>query len=339
LKAGLKEKTLQKRISLMVITALVVTGACAVLFTYSCGKGEDPAQAMLDAQKASTPAAKSSSTPAAAPAEKDKAAAPTPPATGEKPATSAGGPKAAGATTGEGPKTGDASTAKPDDTATKPDAEASADKKETGKDSASEDKPADAKAKGDKKKKGGGDISEDERIVNFQNLDPRDIIIQKYDNLAELHTEPWNAEKSEEDFIPETGRIDPLNPVDSAIPDELKPPRSGETDQNLIETYLVSMACTSAVDSIRQQVQVYNVLKIGAQKYVSIGIGGQRGSIEVGQSFGFMAGVVGNIAIMVTLTVSSATESEVVIDVTASGEGTATSVSKSQVFIPGGFKG
>lgn len=315
---------MRKRISLLVITLLVVTGAGAVCFTYGCSE-EDPAQAMLKTQGAPASSASSSAAPAAT-ADAGKGAATSP---AEKPAAapSAGDAKSGLAPAGAKPGTG-----------------ATADKAETGAEAAGKDKteakPGDKEAEpGDKKKDGAGELTEDERIVNFQNLDPRDIIIKKYDKMAELHTEPWNAEKNEEDFIPETGRIDPLNPVDSAIPDELKPPRSGETDQNLIETYLVSVACTAAVDSIRQMVQVYNVLKIGAQKYVSIGIGGQRGSIEVGQSFGFMAGSVGNIPIMVQLTIASATESEVVIDVTASGQGTATSVSKTQIFIPRGFSG
>lgn len=309
----MKEKTVRKRISLLVITLLVVTGACAVLFTYGCGGGEDPAQAMLKAQGVTTPDAKSASTPAA------PAAAPS---TGDAKGLAPVGAKP-GASKDEPAATAKPSTGAPEDKAA---AAKPGDKKDAAKPDA-------------KKKDGAGELSEDERIVNFQNLDPRDIIIKKYENLAELHTEPWNAEKSEEDFIPETGRIDPLNPVNSAIPDELKPPRTGATDESLIQTYLVSVACTAAVDSVRQMVQVYNVLKIGAQKYVSIGIGGQRGSIEVGQSFGFMAGSVGNIPIMVQLTIASATESEVVIDVTASGNGTATSVSKTQVFIPRGFSG
>lgn len=329
----MKEKTLRKRISLSVITLLVMTGICAVFFSYGCGE-EDPAQAMLKSQGAPASSAKSPAAPGAT-ADAGKGAAPSPAGKPEA-APASGDGKGGIAPAGGKAGTGGAAASTP------PTAGAPADKpgaKDEAKDKADAAKDDKAAKPGDKKKAGDGELSEDERIVNFQNLDPRDIIIKKYDSLAQLHTEPWNPEKNEDDFIPETGRIDPLNPVDSAIPDELKPPRSGETDQNLIETYLVSVACTAAVDSVRQMVQVYNVLKIGAQKYVSIGIGGQRGSIEVGQGFGFMAGSVGNIPILVNLTISSATESEVVIDVTASGAGTATSVSKSQVFIPRSFTG
>jgi hypothetical protein len=317
-RARAKEKEVGKRMSLWITAGLVAASLAAVVLAYGCTKPEDPAEAMLKAQGVSSaPAAKPAGS---APADAGKPAA-GPSAGGAAPAAPAGGKDAAkpGAATPATPGGKDAGTA--------PKAGGAA---EAGKE---------AKAEAGKKGAGEGELSEDERIINFQNLEPKDIILKKYEDMHQKLSEPWNPEKDEADFIPETGRIDPLNPVDSAIPDELKPPRSGETDENQIQTYLVAQACTEAVDAIRMAVQVRNVLKIGAETYVTIAIGDRRASLTVGQAFQEFVGTVGFIPIIVTVMISSASADEVVLDVSATGEGTATTVSKSQIYLPTTFTG
>jgi hypothetical protein len=324
--------------------------AAALLLTYGCQPSEDPAAALLKSQGTSIPAPATTDKPAAEAAASKPGAglAATGGAPGKAPAegaTTAGKAPAkdekpaedsakAGSGSSEKKPASEAPAAKPEAGAEKSKTEAGSEK--TAKDEA-KGKP---ETKGKDKGESESGIAGDERITNFANLDPRDIIVKKYDAMAAKHTRPWDPEKDAEDFIPETGRIDPLNPVNSAIPDELKPPRSGETDQNEIETYLIAAACTGAVDQIRSMVQVRNVLKIGAVKYVTIMLGpGQGGTVEVGQSFQFFAGVINFVPIQVTLSVDSASEDEVVITVTAAGQGTQTSVSKSTTFIPVRYSG
>jgi hypothetical protein len=338
-----------KRFSLWITAGITIAGLVVVILAYGCTPSEDPAEALLKAQGVSTsaPAAKpASSTPA------DTAKTTGAPAGGTS-AAPAGGAAAGKAAAPDGgtstSKPGAATPAAPGEKDTTSKEAGGAAQKPAEGAAASGGKDAEAEPKtgfvmGDKEaekagKKSEGDISEDERITNFQNLEPRDIILKKYDNMHQKLSEPWNAQKDKEDFIPETGRVDPLNPVDSAIPDEFKPPRSGETDANQIQTYLVAAACTQAVDAIRLTVQVRNVLKIGAETYVTISVGNRSQSLTVGNAFSGYAGSVGFIPIIFTVTVSSATASEVVLDVSAYGDGTSTSVSKSQIYLPTTFTG
>jgi hypothetical protein len=103
---------------------------------------------------------------------------------------------------------------------------------------------------------------------------PRDIIDAKYDDLNSKLTETWNEENVEQ-FIPQTGRIDPLTRVSSAVPDDLKPPRSGETDENQIQTYLVSSAASVAVELIARSLICHNVIQIGLVKVATFSPAGQ----------------------------------------------------------------
>lgn len=173
----------------------------------------------------------------------------------------------------------------------------------------------------------------DDPVENFKNLDPRDIIIMKYEDLESRKTEPWDEES--EDFIPNTGRSDPLTRVRSAVPDELKPPRAGETDMNEINTYLVAAQASMIVDAISSSLQCHNVIQIGLSKYANFSFSGsQPTALQEGQSFGFQADVVNGIPIIATVTVASISTSQVTMSITAAGQGTTTSVTKNKVFIP-----
>lgn len=170
-------------------------------------------------------------------------------------------------------------------------------------------------------------------IENFKELDPRDIILMKYEDLDERNTEPWDEES--EDYIPNTGRVDPLTRVRSSVPDDLKPPRAGETDQNEINTYLVAAVASQVVDGISSIMECHNVIQIGLERYATFTFGdGQQASLPEGANYSFLASYVNNIPIIGSISVTSISTSKVVVDISAAGQGTTTSVSKTKVFIP-----
>jgi len=248
------------------------------------------------------------------------AAGSAPPAAGTPPAT--GTPPETGATPPSAP--GSAGTGAPGATQAPP-AKSGA---------AAEAAPPEA---GKKEEAKGEGTAEDPAITNFKNLDPRTIIDKKYEDLKDKETEPWNMETPEL-FIPETGRVDPLTPVDSAVPDELKPPRTGSTDENQIDTYLISQACSAVIEQVSTMLRVYNVIQIGLFKFASISIGGDRGfPVQEGFSVDVPIGVVNGAAISLNITCSSISTKEVVIVLTASAQGTTTSVSKTMTYIPNTF--
>jgi hypothetical protein len=214
----------------------------------------------------------------------------------------------------------------------------SSDSTERGKDKASEGtdsvtEPGKAGADANEKSEQAEEKPVDP-IEQFKALDPREIIDRKYEDLKEQHTEPWNEEDPEQ-FIPDTGRVDPLTRVREAVPEELKPPRAGETDQNEINSYLIASDATMMVYGIAYSMQCYNVIQIGIQKQATIAVAGNRFMIGEGDTAGpFVVGYSNGIPLEATITCTSISESEVDLTITVSGSGTSTSISKSQVFIP-----
>ena len=173
----------------------------------------------------------------------------------------------------------------------------------------------------------------DDPLAKFSAMDPRDLIIQKYDDLKEKQTEPWNPDS--EDFVPETGRVDPLTLVDKAIPDELKPPRSGETDENEIQNYLNTQFATRRAKLVLNEIECHNVIQIGLVKFATFGIPGSLQTIqEGGSSLPFFVEVVDGVGFFATFSVPSISTNEVVVRVTISGLGTSTNVSREGIFIP-----
>jgi hypothetical protein len=174
----------------------------------------------------------------------------------------------------------------------------------------------------------------DDPIENFKALDPRDIIIKKYEDLESRKTTPWD-ETDPKEYIFDTGRPDPLSLVLDSVPDELKPDRAGDTDMNEINDYLVADEATRIVRIYAAIISCHNVVQIGLEKYVSLSIGGgPQFSVQEGFSTGGTAGNANGIPIVLTITVTSVATDQVVIRLTAAGQGTTTSISKTQVYIP-----
>ncbi len=120
------------------------------------------------------------------------------------------------------------------------------------------------------------------------------------------------------------------------MPDDLKPPRSGETDENQIQTYLGTQAASLAVTSLSYALSCHNVIQIGLEKRatfsVPTGDGEQFFTISEGSGFSTMFSGV-NVSIRVT---SITTES---VDVRISGAvpGASGEVVKNQKYIPRAF--
>lgn len=171
-------------------------------------------------------------------------------------------------------------------------------------------------------------------IARFKEMDPREIIAAKYDDLDDQKTEPWNEDNPEE-FIPQTSRSDPLTIVDSAVPEELRPPRTGDTDQNQIDTYQVARVATEVANAIAANIVCHNVIQIGLQKYVTLSVFGERyAPVQEGLSFEFPVGYVSGILVMGSISITSVSTDQVVIGITVYGAGTPTRITKNAVFIP-----
>jgi hypothetical protein len=219
------------------------------------------------------------------------------------------------------------------------DEKAAAAEKKDGKD---DEKVTDEEAAKDEKagkddKKDSAEAEEDklaDPIDQFKALDPREIIDRKYKDLKEQHTEPWDEEDPDQ-FIPDTGRVDPLTQVREAIPDALKPKRAGETDENDILSYFIARDATLIVYQIAYNLQCYNVIQIGIEKQVTMGVFGNMFLLREGDTAGpFGVGYSGGVPLVATMTCTAINTNEVDVIVTVAGQGTSTAISKSQTFIP-----
>ena len=163
-------------------------------------------------------------------------------------------------------------------------------------------------------------------VDSFMELDPRDILRAKQQDLENRLTSPWD-EENPDGFIPETGRVDPLTIVNEAVPDELKPPRDGSTDINEIQTYLVTLGATQAVEGVAAALQCHSVIEIGviSTAYFSLGSGEEapRFAMQEGSSFGING-------TQVTCTGVSDTKVSVTISANVPGA----NVSRSKIYIP-----
>lgn len=173
-----------------------------------------------------------------------------------------------------------------------------------------------------------------EQLKAWTAQDPREIIDKKFEDLEGKETEPWN-EDNPETYIPETGRNDPLTPVIDAMPEELRPPRGGDDDENEIMTYLFSQYATEAANAIANNLRVYNMVQIGLEKLVTMGLPGQ-GAFTVGEGQGFSNFLqIEGVPVMIEFTVASVSEDDVMVIITASVPGTNVAITKEAHFIPG----
>ena len=159
----------------------------------------------------------------------------------------------------------------------------------------------------------------DTALKAFEKIDSHDIMISRQEEAKKSESEV-NAEK--ELPYPDTGRTDPLFINNQAIPEELRPPRTGESDYDSILDFLITAYGTEMLDQV--QIEVWSVMQIGLEKYVNMSINGMLATVPEGSG--------GQLPNGVGITVSSASQTEVVIVLSFS---TAySSVSKTKSYIP-----
>jgi len=162
-----------------------------------------------------------------------------------------------------------------------------------------------------------------DELAAFEQIDSNDIIKARLDEAKASETEVI----PEEDLpFPDTGRTDPLMIVTSAIPEELRPPRSGETDYDSILEYIIKSYGTAVLDSI--EIEVWSVMQIGLVQLVNLSINGQIATMSEGSSMDMQMGYQETLRISVV----SASQSLVTIGLTYSTP--YGSVSKSKTYIP-----
>jgi len=179
---------------------------------------------------------------------------------------------------------------------------------------------------------------EQDLVTRFKEMDPRDIIKKKYEDLEEKKTKPWDQEFDPDGYIPETGRTDPMTRVSSAVPKELKPPRAGETDENEISTYLWSLQASAIVDYFTFALQCHNVIQIGLDKYATFSLPG-FGMFMMEEDFpaSLNAGYVEGIPLTLTITCTSIQTDRVVVRIAVTGRGSATTITKDLTYIPNDY--
>ena len=162
-----------------------------------------------------------------------------------------------------------------------------------------------------------------DELAAFEQIDSNDIIRARLDEAIENETPVI----PEEDLpYPDTGRTDPLMIVTSAVPEELRPPRSGETDYDSILEYIIKFYGTAILDSI--EIEVWSVMQIGLVELVNMSINGRLITMSEGSSYDMTMGYQETLRI----SVASASSSLVTVGLTYSTP--YGSVSKSKTYIP-----
>lgn len=330
-------------------TLLIILGIAVILLVltlvfsggyFSLTEGEDPAMMMTERSQARQSAATTPSEPAAE-AAASATAEPEPVAEGDAEGPAAEAPEEQDAEADEAPAqqaaepAGDAAAA---DGGAVAEAEPAADEAAAAEPAeeaeAGETEAADEETAAEDDLLAEEELPEDP-IERFKQMDPRDIIRAKYRDLVERQTEPWN-EDNPDDFIPQTGRVDPLTRVSSAVPDDLKPPRSGETDENQIQTYLGTQAASTAVTAVSYSLICHNVIQIGLEKRATFSfppvLGDRTFTIPEGSGFGMNVG-----GVNVTIRVMEITTDSVDVLIVGSVPGASAEVTKNQKYIPRAF--
>jgi hypothetical protein len=169
---------------------------------------------------------------------------------------------------------------------------------------------------------GGADTGINEKLEAFRNMNPDKILKDKYDELNKEVTPP-------EHFAEDIGRVDPLTVVYDFIPEELRPPREGETNEEEVFKFLEEAIGYEILDSI--EIQVIEVLSLGNYKSVVATIQGQTMNIQEGQQLQMMT----QEGFYVYITLTSVDRSEVIFDLTFVGAYAV--VTRTRTFISGSY--
>jgi len=162
-----------------------------------------------------------------------------------------------------------------------------------------------------------------DELAAFEQIDSNDIIKAR---LKEAEASETLVDPEEDLPYPDTGRTDPLMIITSAIPEEIRPPRSGETDYDSILEYIIKSYGTAVLDSI--EIEVWSVMQIGLNELVNMSINGRITTMSEGSSRSMQMGYQETLQI----SVGSASQSLVTIVLTYSTP--YHSVSRTKTYIP-----
>jgi len=153
------------------------------------------------------------------------------------------------------------------------------------------------------------------KLEAFRKIDAREILERRIEEAKESETKV-DPDKGLPYY--DVGRTDPLFVVSDKIPEELRPPRTGESDADKIFGDLMRKARqTAMLESVR--IEVWSVMKIGLVTMVNLTVDGMIGTVPVGRTVPMGS---------YSFTVTSASQQLVTI-VLRAGE-----VSKTRSFVP-----
>lgn len=162
-----------------------------------------------------------------------------------------------------------------------------------------------------------------DELAAFEQIDSNDIIKAR---LKEAKANETLVDPDEDLPYPDTSRTDPLMIVTSAVPEELRPPRSGETDYDSILEYIIKSYGTAVLDSI--EIEVWSVMQIGLYEMVNMSINGRLITMSEGSSYDMQMGY------QETLRISVASASQGLVTIGLTYSTPYGSVSKSKTYIP-----
>jgi len=148
-------------------------------------------------------------------------------------------------------------------------------------------------------------------LAGFKSISPGDIMTKKYEDLQKQLNDPAKLR------FDQVGRNDVLTVVVDALPEELRPPRTGETNEENIAKFFRSAYGSMLIDQV--DIQVHSVIAIGMVRYVNLTVDGSRFTAPEGSGIRAANGA--------TVSIVSASDTSVVIVISALG------VDKTKTFI------
>lgn len=148
-------------------------------------------------------------------------------------------------------------------------------------------------------------------LAGFKSISPGDIMTKKYEDLQKQLDDPAKLR------FDQVGRNDVLTVVVDALPEELRPPRTGETNEENIAKFFRSAYGTMLIEQV--DIQVHSVIAVGMVRYVNLTVDGSRFTIREGDGISAANGA--------DVIIVSASDTSVVIVISALG------VDKTKTFI------
>jgi hypothetical protein len=150
-----------------------------------------------------------------------------------------------------------------------------------------------------------------ENLLGFKRITPKELMEEKSEDLKRDLSNPSDSR------FREVGRNDPLTVVDDALPEELRPPRTGDSNDERIRQFLEGKLGTDLINAVN--VSVDSAVQIGTVWYVRLTVDGAIFTVRESEMIR-----ASNDAMVI---IDSVSDKEVVITISALG------VTKRKIFI------